>query len=175
MGFRQCLFGLQWIVDNDDVGTPPGQHAADRGGDPASLGGRIELGHRLMPRREPGREAPLVPVTGDDAPAVARQFVGELLRIADAEDLRARIAAQTPRREGDRRQVRLQMARRQVDDQPADLTFKQCGQFRGDNLKMPAEQKPSLRVELDKSAAGEAREIAPQQIVITTPGHRLVH
>ena len=107
VGLRQCLFGLQWIVDDDDVGTPPGQHAADRGRDAASLCRRFELGHGLPLRREPRRENPLVPVTGDDAPAVARQFVGELLRIADAEDLRAWIAAQTPSREGDRRQVRL--------------------------------------------------------------------
>jgi hypothetical protein len=42
------------------------------------------------------------------------------------------------------------MARRQIDDQPADPTFEQCGQLRGDDLEMPAEQKPSLRVELDK-------------------------
>jgi hypothetical protein len=51
MGFRQCLFGFQWIVDDDDVGTPPGQHPADRGGDPASLRRRLELGHRLPLRR----------------------------------------------------------------------------------------------------------------------------
>jgi len=67
------------------------------------------------------------------------------------------------------------MAWRQVDDQPADLAFERCGQFRGDDLEMPAEQKPSLRVELGKRAPCEAREIAPQQIVITSPGHRLVH
>ena len=66
VGFRQCLFGLQRVLDNDDVRTPPGQHAADRGGDPADLGRRVELRHRLMLRREPGREGPPVPVAGDD-------------------------------------------------------------------------------------------------------------
>src|SRR6516164_2292822 len=30
---RQRLLGLQRVVDDDDVGTSPGQHAADRGGD----------------------------------------------------------------------------------------------------------------------------------------------
>ena len=48
---RQRLLGFERIVDDDDVGTPPGQHPADRGGDAAALGGRLELRHRLMPRR----------------------------------------------------------------------------------------------------------------------------
>jgi hypothetical protein len=47
VGFRQCLFGFQWIVDDDDVGTPPSQHAADRSGNATALGGRLELRHRL--------------------------------------------------------------------------------------------------------------------------------
>jgi hypothetical protein len=44
-------------------------------------------------------------------PAIARQFVGEILRIADAEDLRRGIMPETPGREGDRGQQRLQVAR----------------------------------------------------------------
>jgi len=52
LGFRQRLFGLQRVVDDDDVGTPPGQPPADRGGDARALCGRLELGYRLMPRRE---------------------------------------------------------------------------------------------------------------------------
>jgi hypothetical protein len=40
-----------------------------------------------MPRRETGLEEPLVSVAGEDPPAVARHFVGEILRVADAEDL----------------------------------------------------------------------------------------
>jgi hypothetical protein len=71
--------------------------------------------------------------------------------------------------------MRLQMARRQIDDQPADLSLEHCRQFRGDDLEMPAEQKRCLRVQLGKCPARKAREIAPQQIVIARPGHRLVH
>jgi hypothetical protein len=41
-------------------------------------------------------KTPLVPGTGDDMPAIARQFVGEVLRIADAEDLRRRVVPETP-------------------------------------------------------------------------------
>ena len=47
LGLRQGLLGFQGIVDDDDVGTPSGQHAADRGGEPATLGRGLELRHRL--------------------------------------------------------------------------------------------------------------------------------
>ena len=104
LGLRQGLLGLQGVVDDDDVGTSPGQHAADRGGEPAALRRRVEFGRRGALRREAGREDPAVPVAGDDMPAIARQFVGEVLRIADAEDLRRGIMPETPGRKGDRRQ-----------------------------------------------------------------------
>jgi hypothetical protein len=104
VGFGQCLLGFQRVVDDDHVRTPSSQHAADRGGDATALRRGLEFGHRLMPRRQASRKDPPVPVAGDDAPAVARQFVGELLRIGDAEDLRTRMAAQTPGRKRDRRQ-----------------------------------------------------------------------
>jgi hypothetical protein len=55
--FRQCFFGLQRVVDDDDVGTPPGQHAADRGGDPAALCGRLELGYGLSLQPQPRQKA----------------------------------------------------------------------------------------------------------------------
>ena len=79
MRLGQGLLGFQGVVDDDDVRTPPGQHAADRSGEPAALGGGLELGHRLPLRREPGREQMPIPVAGDDAPAIARQLVGEVL------------------------------------------------------------------------------------------------
>jgi hypothetical protein len=40
----------------------------------------------LMPRRQPRRKKPLVPVTGEDAAAVAREFVGEILPWGYAND-----------------------------------------------------------------------------------------
>jgi hypothetical protein len=43
---------------------------------------------------------------------------GEVLRVVDADNLHARIAPEASGREGDRGQVRLQVARQQVDDQP---------------------------------------------------------
>ena len=82
-----------------------------------------------MLRRQPGREEKLVPVAGEDAAAIAREFVGEILGVADTEDLRTRVVAQAPGRKGDRGQVRLQMARRQADDQPADLPSRTAASF----------------------------------------------
>ncbi len=34
---RQCFLGLQRVVDDDDVSTPPGQDTADRNGDARAL------------------------------------------------------------------------------------------------------------------------------------------
>ena len=110
LGLGQCFLGLQRVADDDDVRTPPGQNPADRGGDARALRRRLEFGDRLMARRQAGRrEEALVPVGGEDAAAVARQFVGEVLGIADADDLRTRVVPEAPRRKGDRSEVRLQM------------------------------------------------------------------
>ena len=52
----------------------PVSSPADRGGDLRALRGGLELGHRLALWRQPCRKEPLVPVAGDDAPAIARQL-----------------------------------------------------------------------------------------------------
>jgi len=46
-GLGQRLLGLQRVVDDDQVGAAAGQHAFDRGREPATLRGRLEFGHRL--------------------------------------------------------------------------------------------------------------------------------
>jgi hypothetical protein len=78
LGLRQGLLGFQGIVDDDDVGAAPGQHTADRGGKAAALGRGVKFGGGLPLRREPSRKDLPVPVAGEDAPAIARQFVGEV-------------------------------------------------------------------------------------------------
>jgi hypothetical protein len=107
VGLGQGILGFQRVVDDNGNGvrTPPGQHAADRSGEPAALSRGFELGCGLPLRREPGREQTPVPVAGDDAPAVARELVGEVLGIADAEDLRTRPVTEAPGRKGDRGQM----------------------------------------------------------------------
>ncbi len=111
----QRLLGLQRVVDDDQIGAAPGQHAADRGGDAAAPRRRLELGHRLPQRREARREQTAAPRARDDAPAIARPFVGEILArglrsrrtvavkpAGDAQDLGTRRVAEDPGRKGDR-------------------------------------------------------------------------
>jgi len=150
---------FQRVVDDDQVRTPPGQDTADRGGDARALGGGLEFGHGLMAGCEASREEPLVPVAGEEAAAIARQFVGEVLRVADAEDLRTRLVPEAPGRKGDRGEVRLQVARRQADDQPADMAGMHRREFRGDQLDMPVHRERGARVELAERTMRKAREI----------------
>src|SRR5271166_1532152 len=173
LGLRQGLLGLQRIVDDNDVCTPSGQHPADRGGEPAPLGGRLELRYGLALRGKPGREGPLVPFARDDTPAIARELVGEILRVADAEDLRAGPTPEAPRRKRDRAQQRLQVARRHIDDQPPDLTLVDRGQLCGHDLDVPVHRERHERVELAKTALCEGGEIEPQLGVLLALGQRL--
>jgi hypothetical protein len=109
-------------------------------------------------RKAGGIELP-IPAAGDDLPAIARQFVGEVLRVADAEDLQAGFEPETPGRKSDRSQVRLQVARRHVDDQPADTAVAHCRQFRGNEFVMPARRKWGARVELAETVRCKAGKI----------------
>jgi hypothetical protein len=70
--------------------------------------------------------------------------------------------AQAPGRKRDRGQVRLQVARRYVDDEAPDLAFAYRRELRGDDPEMPVRREIGLRVELDKSALGKPGEIGPQ-------------
>jgi hypothetical protein len=123
---------------------------------------------------EAGRKEALVPVAREDAPAIARQFVGEVLAPGlrlrwtvavkpggDADDLGTRLVAEAPGRKGDRGEVRLQMARRQADDQPPDMAGTHRRQLRGDQLDMPVHQEWGARVELAERACRKARKVIP--------------
>ncbi len=61
--------------------------------------GGLEFRHGLMARCQARREETLVPVAGEEAAAIARQFVGEVLGVADAQDLDAGVVAEAPRPE----------------------------------------------------------------------------
>ena len=77
--------------------------------------GIADIGRQNCIRR---RKDPPVPGAHHDAAAIAGELVGEVLGIADGEDLRRGVMPQTPGRKGDRGQQGFQMAGRQVDDQP---------------------------------------------------------
>jgi len=102
-----------------------------------------------------GREHPAVAVAHHDAPAIARQFVGELLRIAGAQDLRRGLVTETPGGKGDRDQMRLQVTRRHIDNQPPDLAGTQRRQLCAEELDMPVHQK--------RRCAGSTRTSSAEQ------------
>jgi hypothetical protein len=93
-----------------------------------------EAGEALHPAREPpemldrrethhlprlllqfmASEVVLVQAVHDQHDRTQSLSLGEVLGVADAEDLRTRLVAEAPDQEGDRGEVRLQIARRQV-------------------------------------------------------------
>ena len=83
IGERLLWFG--GVVDQDEIGTAPGQHPAGRGGQPVALTSGDKLLHGVAVRRQAGWEDPLEPAAHHDAAAVARVLVGEILGIADAQ------------------------------------------------------------------------------------------
>src|SRR3984893_7624573 len=169
------LLRLQRIVDQDDVGTASGEHATGGGGEPVALAGGDEFLHRLAMRRQAGRKDPPIPRAHHDAAAVAGELVGEVLGIADAEDLGRGVMPQTPGRKGDRGHQGFQMTRWQVDDQPPDLAFPHGGQLGGDDLEMPVHRQLGLRIEVLETAHGEADEVLPQQDLVLGRSEVLEH
>src|SRR5260221_10132872 len=57
---RHRLFGLERVVDDDEVGPPSRERAADGGGVAAAAGGGDELGTRILCRPH-GREERSIP------------------------------------------------------------------------------------------------------------------
>jgi hypothetical protein len=86
LGRRQRLLGFQRIVmmmsAPRPVSTPPTEAASRQ---PWAVVSNSEAACRCV-EEAGGKDLP-VPVAGEDAAAVARQFVGEVLSITDAEDL----------------------------------------------------------------------------------------
>ena len=100
-----------------DVSMPPIQRARvstppTGGGEPAAPHGRVEFRHRLPLRRKAGREDRLVPVAGDEAPAIARELVGRD-RVRSRRRGSGRSAhARTAGRKRDRGQIALVLGHR---------------------------------------------------------------
>ena len=72
--------------------------------------------HGLAVRCQAGREDPPIPRAHHDAAAIAGKFVGEILGIADTQDLGRRIMPKTPGGKRDRGQQGFEVSRRQIDD-----------------------------------------------------------
>jgi hypothetical protein len=167
---RERLLRLQWIIDQDDVGTASGQHTAGGGGEPIAMTGGDELLQCLAVRSQPGGKDLPIPWTHHDAAAIAGELVGEILGIADTEYRGGGIMPETPRRKSDRGHQGFEVAGRQVDDQPPDLALPYGGQLGGDDLEVPVHRQLGLRVQSVEAARGEGREILPQQDLVLGPG-----
>jgi hypothetical protein len=110
-----------------------------------------------------GRKELAIPRAHHDATTIAGELVGEILGIADAQDLRRGIMPETPGRKRDRGHQGFKMERRQVNDQPPDLAVPHGGQLGGDDLEMPVDRQLGLRVEVIEAARGKGTKILPQQ------------
>src|SRR5262249_51933400 len=119
-----------------------------------------------LPAREPGAEQALIPLACHDRPAVAGELVGQVLAIADADDLAGRIVAQIPGGEGDRAAEGFQEARRGGDDEPLDPPQTAGLELVGDRLDMEAAGEGRLRVELVEAALDEAHHVVPEDVFI---------
>ena len=170
---RERLIRLQRVVNQNYVGAATGEHTTGRGGEPVALAGGDELLHRLAVRRQAGREELTIPRAHHDAAAIAGELIGELLGIADAEDLRRGVVPETPGRKSDRGHQRFEVTRRQVDDQPPDPALPHGGQLGGDDLEVPVGRQAGLGVEVLEAAPGEGRQVVPQQELVLRPGQIL--
>ncbi len=128
VGFRAgafCIWScsgirrLEEIIDDQDIGpepcrcTPEGDSfskAPPGGADLVDPG--TALGNPC-----PGKEC-LVPVTLQDRTEVLRMLARQILRIACDQDAAARVVPEEPGRQGNGRTDRLEVARRDGDDQP---------------------------------------------------------
>src|SRR5271163_2618338 len=63
------LLRLQGVIDQDDVGTASGQHAAGGGGEPVTLPGGDEFLHGLAVRRQASPKDLAIPRARHDAAA----------------------------------------------------------------------------------------------------------
>ena len=152
---------LHRIVDQNDVGAAPRQHAADRGRDAVAAAGGHELGEWLG--GEPCRKQRAVPWRRHHLPAIAGEFVRQVLGIGDVDDGESRIMAEQPSRQGDRGGERLQMPRRHVDDEPLHTAVGHALKFCRQNLGVPGRRKFLAAVQLGEAAHQEGIKIGPDQ------------
>jgi hypothetical protein len=134
-GLGQGVVRLLRVVQNDDVGAPAGEDAANRRRKAPAPALGLEVVHGLAPTKHIAKEG-AVEGASHQPPAGRRQVVGQILSIAGADHLFGGLVAKEPRDEGDRHAMRLQMARRQIDNEALDLAAPHRLQLRGHDLDM---------------------------------------
>jgi len=163
LGLGERLVGLEGIVDDEEVGATSGEHSADRGGEAHALGGGVKFGDGLTFGGETRGKELLIPVGVEERAAVEREFVGEVLGVATADDLRAGIVSEEPGREGDGGAVGFERARRHIDDEARGLDAAAGLEFGGNELDVPVRQKWRGWVEFDEAALDEGGEVVAQE------------
>src|SRR5882757_6472241 len=87
---RNCLLGLERIVDDDEVGAAARERAAGRGGIAAAACRGHEL-RAAVPCRPHGREQGPIPRRIDNHAELAMQLAGEFVGVAHHNDAAGRI------------------------------------------------------------------------------------
>ena len=76
LGFRNRFVGFQRIVDDDEIGAAPGQHAADRSREPKAASRSGELVQACPGVGQTRREQPLQPGRAHHVATVAGELFG---------------------------------------------------------------------------------------------------
>src|SRR2546430_13552254 len=96
---RHRLFGLERIIDDDEVGSPSRERAADGGGVTAAAGGGDELGAGILCGARGWKEGS-IPGRIDHHAELAMQLGGELLGVAHHDDAPGWVECGGPRPRG---------------------------------------------------------------------------
>ena len=123
-GLRGGVGRLDRIVQDEDVGAHAGEGAADRGREPATAGGELQIIDRRQGLAQLRAWEDRLILRGlQDLAALARELVGEVRAIGSGDDPKARVAAKHVGRKGDRAEVGLSMPRRRSQEEPPDLAI----------------------------------------------------
>ena len=113
------IIGFDRVIDDQDVAAPTGQSASHGSCETISTPGRFELAFGVLLRVQPGTEIYSFEERRiEQRAAVTGEFVGEILRIAGADQPCAGVAAKQPGWQADRDDKRLQAPWGQIEDQP---------------------------------------------------------
>ena len=165
--FRIGVIGLDRIIDDQHPATATGQRAAHRGGKAKPALCRLEFtfGGFFRVQSRPGKHA-FVKRCFEQRPAVAREFRGQLVGVAGANDAGTRRATQDPCRQSHRDEERFERARRQVHDQSlASLAVDHELEVIADHIDMPVWDQALAGVKGRECPVGKDPEVGPIECV----------
>lgn len=137
--FRQCIDGLEWNVDNDEIAAAAGQRAAGGGCKPKPPLGDLDLRLAVLVWPDAGvwKQGP-VPWRGQNCPKVVGELVRQFARVTCAYDPMCRLLPEHKGRECHGGGDWFERAWRHVDDQPGDLATARALELIGEGVEKPA-------------------------------------